>query len=460
MNVIDPMAAGLAGFQMGQQNRMTEQNQQINVADAAQRQAMNAQGMAQNDQQMRQSATEFDQSQQDRALSQQAAAQEAVRAQQFQADQMALITKAKSGSMTAADIAELGVKYPEMSAGIKESFADLSADRRKADAFELAKAMAALKAGRPEIAIKMLEDRAVAAENSGLADEAGMSRAMIEQIKMDPALGLMVGGLALHELDPESAKLVLGAGDETPADIRSLQWRAKEAGLVPGTPEYQAFISSNGGKDSGDVPASFRALELQAEAAGLVPGTPEYQQFMATKGAGLVAQAGAEGKAAGENKTLLESMKSKMPGLELVVGTLDDLADKATYTAAGQLADAARKQAGMDPRPEAVARAEYIAMVDAQVLPLLRDTFGAAFTQKEGDTLRATLGDPDKSPAEKKAVLRSFIAQKKRDVEALESQVSGGSSTQTPTISSDTEYEALPSGTEFIAPDGSKRRKP
>ncbi|MGU3399228.1 hypothetical protein ACLBWS_05715 [Brucellaceae bacterium D45D] len=127
----------------------------------------------------------------------------------------------------------------------------------------------------------------------------------------------------------------------------------------------------------------------------------------------------AVGKAQGEAASSYTSMKSKLPGLEKVVSDLDKLADEATYTTAGQAVDWARRQAGMAPRNSALARTKYIAMVDNQVLPLLRETFGAAFTLKEGETLRATLGDPDKTPAEKKAVLEAFIAQKKRDVEAL-----------------------------------------
>jgi hypothetical protein len=34
----------------------------------------------------------------------------------------------------------------------------------------------------------------------------------------------------------------------------------------------------------------------------------------------------------------------------------------------------------------------------------------------------ATLGDPDKSPQEKQAVLKAFIEQKRRDIEALARQ--------------------------------------
>ena len=52
-------------------------------------------------------------------------------------------------------------------------------------------------------------------------------------------------------------------------------------------------------------------------------------------------------------------------------------------------------------------------------MPLLRQTFGAAFTEKEGQSLRNTLGDPNKSPEEKNAVLRSFIAAKLGTIESL-----------------------------------------
>lgn len=139
-------------------------------------------------------------------------------------------------------------------------------------------------------------------------------------------------------------------------------------------------------------------------------------------GAAAAAKVGA---AQGDAKAQYQSLSSKMPGLTQVVGELNDLGQKATYTATGQGVDFVRKQIGMDPRPEAVARAEYIAKVDNQVLPLLRDTFGAAFTQKEGETLRNTLGDPDKSPQEKQATLTAFIEQKQRDLAALAAQ-SGG----------------------------------
>lgn len=129
------------------------------------------------------------------------------------------------------------------------------------------------------------------------------------------------------------------------------------------------------------------------------------------------------GKGEGEASVSLDSVKSKMPGLEKVVQDLDALSKDATYTLVGQGLNFFGRQLGMEPREAAVARSKYISTVDNQVLPLLRDTFGAAFTVKEGETLRNTLGDPDKTPTEKQAVLKSFIEQKRRDVEALERRV-------------------------------------
>ena len=49
---------------------------------------------------------------------------------------------------------------------------------------------------------------------------------------------------------------------------------------------------------------------------------------------------------------------------------------------------------------------------------MLRQTFGAAFTVKEGESLKATLGDPNKSPAEKQTALDSFITAAQGKIES------------------------------------------
>lgn len=136
---------------------------------------------------------------------------------------------------------------------------------------------------------------------------------------------------------------------------------------------------------------------------------------------------GATGTAAGENQVLADSVVRKMPGLRKTIDTLTQLADTATYTQSGQIMDNVKRELGLDVGQGAIDRASYIAIVDNQVLPLLKDTFGAAFTVQEGESLRATLGDPNKSPAEKKAILEAFISQKERDVSGMQSNMPGGS---------------------------------
>ena len=56
------------------------------------------------------------------------------------------------------------------------------------------------------------------------------------------------------------------------------------------------------------------------------------------------------------------------------------------------------------------------------MLPLLKPTFGAAFTVEEGNKLEATFGDPDLSPEEKIASLEELIAQKERDLRSKKAQ--------------------------------------
>ena len=53
----------------------------------------------------------------------------------------------------------------------------------------------------------------------------------------------------------------------------------------------------------------------------------------------------------------------------------------------------------------------------------MRQTFGAAFTAKEGDSLKETLGNPNLSPPEKDAALQAFIEQKVASIKAGQSEL-------------------------------------
>lgn len=118
-----------------------------------------------------------------------------------------------------------------------------------------------------------------------------------------------------------------------------------------------------------------------------------------------------------------QNMISKLPQLEETVLRLGELADKATYTYAGQSVDWLNKQLFGGTTEGASARAEYESIVNNQILPLLRDTFGAQFTEREGEQLRKTLGDLNATPAQKKNLLNAFINQKISDIESKKRKI-------------------------------------
>ena len=124
-----------------------------------------------------------------------------------------------------------------------------------------------------------------------------------------------------------------------------------------------------------------------------------------------------------EAQTDLDDRISMLPNLERMVDDLSTLGKTATYTYAGQALDTVKRQFGQDVGEGAVARREYVSKVDNEILPLMKQTFGAQFSEKEGESLRATLGDVNASPSEKEAVLRSFMAAKRGEIETLKLRI-------------------------------------
>jgi hypothetical protein len=213
------------------------------------------------------------------------------------------------------------------------------------------------------------------------------------------------------------------AGGGLTAQTRTLMQTAELAGLTPGTPEFVEFVNQQ------LMPQSFRSIALQALEAGLTPGTPEYQSFIETRGAGARAQAVVEGTATGEENVQVRALERGLPVLQDFVEELREVGDVAEYRFLDEVAANIARQAG-DPLSEgAIARQKFTAMVDNQILPLLKATFGAAFTAEEGARLRATLGDETLSPAEKNAQLDAFIKAKEREIRAMGGQVPDASAT-------------------------------
>jgi hypothetical protein len=201
MNVQDPVQALQNGMAFGQQQRAGEQamvmnDQTMGLRDAQEQRAQTAFG---------QQNTLFDQQQQDRA-----AGLEKAKAQQ--ADLLGLAEKIASGEYSAADFAEIAAKHPDLVGEMGKMWEGTSAERKQADVAQLFKGVTAIKAGRPDLAVQMLEERAVAAENAGDKMEADIARATAAAIEADPAAGMASLGLLLQSVDPKAATAVFGEG--------------------------------------------------------------------------------------------------------------------------------------------------------------------------------------------------------------------------------------------------------
>jgi len=125
------------------------------------------------------------------------------------------------------------------------------------------------------------------------------------------------------------------------------------------------------------------------------------------------------GRLQAEDQDKISYLIAAAPELRDMTDRLSALSDEASYTGAGILKDSIVRQLGLDPGSGAVAREEIVTTVSNEILPLLRQTFGAQFTEREGDKLIATLGDPKKSPKERKAAMNSFNTAKERELRIL-----------------------------------------
>jgi len=207
----------------------------------------------------------------------------------------------------------------------------------------------------------------------------------------------------------------------------------------PGQESFLSVQRANPYIDLGDVKTRFSqttpGMPLDVQNVGFKPAqTTEYKQELediSTAGAADVRQniisTAAEleaekktGAGIGATRVSVADMNARLPRLEDVVAKLSALGKKATYTLTGQARDSFRRQTDQPVGEGAVARAEYIATVANEMLPLLKPTFGAAFTVDEGESLKATLGDPNASPEEKEAMLRSFIDAKIENIKSEE----------------------------------------
>ena len=245
----------------------------------------------------------------------------------------------------------------------------------------------------------------------------------------------------IAKLDPEfylalMTQIKKGEG----AEIFSATTTSLPGGITIQTTSTGRKIVTDAGGQALSGPAATDAInqaeELKAERAISIAGgkaeAAERSKLGAQKellpgirSAIKTAEKSAEGES--EASSSLISAQAAMPGLRTVVSNLKALSGDATFTLAGRGFNAVAKELGFSTKGD-TARSSMIAMVDNQVLPLLKPIFGAAFTAAEGDRLRNAFLDPNSTPDSRKASLDAFLSQMERNIEAKEAELSALSS--------------------------------
>ena len=134
------------------------------------------------------------------------------------------------------------------------------------------------------------------------------------------------------------------------------------------------------------------------------------------------------GKNLAEDEEQLRNLEANLPALQEMVTELHDLANKATYTATGRAINKAQTELFGRSTQGDVAAKGYETRVNQNLLPLLRQTFGAAFTEKDREQLQKTLGDPTAHPDINHDALQSFIRNKQREIESKRRKIQSYSS--------------------------------
>ena len=165
--------------------------------------------------------------------------------------------------------------------------------------------------------------------------------------------------------------------------------------------------------------ANAERLKAQAKEEGKSTAQLKFKPLI--QSAITVATKEAESK--GEALSKLGRLNASLPGLQEVTGQLRELSEISTSTMGGRFFDKMVQETGFGSTKGGTARSKLVSIVNNQVLPLLKETFGGAMTETEGARLVATMGDPDATHDSRMGALDAFIAQKSREIQGLEREL-------------------------------------
>lgn len=137
---------------------------------------------------------------------------------QMQAD---LGTLANNPNPTAKDFAAITTKYPTLAEHFKNTWSMMSQDQQQTRLGQVSQVLAALNAGKPDIAKQLLDEQAAAARNAGDEEGAKNASTMSQLVAMNPATAQTSVGLMLSSiLGPEKFTSTFSTLAKLPGEVR------------------------------------------------------------------------------------------------------------------------------------------------------------------------------------------------------------------------------------------------
>lgn len=137
---------------------------------------------------------------------------------QMQAD---LGTLANNPNPTAKDFATITTKYPALAEHFKNTWSMMSQDQQQTRLGQTSQVLAALNAGKPDIAKQLLDEQAAAAKNSGDEEGAKHASTMSQLVAMNPATAQTSVGLMLSSiLGPDKFTSTFSTLAKLPGEVR------------------------------------------------------------------------------------------------------------------------------------------------------------------------------------------------------------------------------------------------
>lgn len=260
--VQDPLQMALAGYQQGQQF------QQQRVQGERETQL-------------------YDMEMQQYQANQAKLQEEQAKAKAMQGDLASFTERLTAGTATVDDVLRLNSQYPEIAEQVQSSFSMKSQAQKDGEIRQLVTLATAMK-NSPEYGAKLLEERIAAAEAAGKADEVASLKSIQAEMGVDPMAPVAaVLPVLANLMDPKQfetfATTIMPPPEKAPEAFRTLQLRAEQAGLQPGTAEYQAFMEQ-GGAERGPIAQINVGGEAGAFETAIGKGQAENIMAVSTQG--------------------------------------------------------------------------------------------------------------------------------------------------------------------------------